>query len=92
MDMEAEHQSTDPIDKEVHEVEDFLRGPSELGHPALDPDELNQCDGGDEGVGGGEGEEGPVLPLGRLVDIVPPAPERGGSRGGGTGRGSGGSS
>ena len=30
-----------PIDKEVHEVEDLLRGPSELGHPSLDPDELN---------------------------------------------------
>lgn len=29
------------IDEEVHEVEDLLRGPSELGHPALDPDELN---------------------------------------------------
>jgi hypothetical protein len=30
-----------PVDKEVHEVEDLLRGPSELGHAALDPDELN---------------------------------------------------
>jgi hypothetical protein len=30
-----------PIDDEVHEVEHLLRGPSELGHPALDPNELN---------------------------------------------------
>jgi hypothetical protein len=30
-----------PIDKEVHEVEDLLHGPSELGHATLDPDELN---------------------------------------------------
>jgi len=27
-------------------VEDLLRGPSELGHPALDPDELNLQVGG----------------------------------------------
>jgi hypothetical protein len=29
------------VDEEVHEVEDLLRCPSELGHPALDPNELN---------------------------------------------------
>lgn len=29
------------IDKEVHEVKDLLRGPSEFGHSALDPDQLN---------------------------------------------------
>jgi hypothetical protein len=46
-----------------------------------------QRDGGDEGVRCGEGEEGGVLPVGRLVDVVPPAAEsrrrRGGRRGGG---------
>jgi hypothetical protein len=41
MDVEAEYESTNPVDKEVHEVEDLLCGPSELGHPSLDPDELN---------------------------------------------------
>jgi hypothetical protein len=38
------------VDQEVHEVEDLLRCPSELGHPALDPDELN--------LQGGEKESG----------------------------------
>jgi hypothetical protein len=38
------------VDQEVHEVEDLLRCPSELGHPALDPDELN--------LQGGENESG----------------------------------
>jgi hypothetical protein len=53
-----------------------------------------QRDGGDEGVRCGEGEEGGVLPVGRLVDVVPPAAEsrrrRGGRRGGGGAGGGGG--
>jgi hypothetical protein len=41
MEMESKDESTDSIDKEVHEVKDLLRGPSEFGHSALDPDQLN---------------------------------------------------
>lgn len=41
----------------------------------------DQRNGGDEGVGGGEGEEGAVLPRRRLVDVLPPSPERRVARG-----------
>jgi hypothetical protein len=53
-----------PVDKEVHEVEDLLRGPSELGHAALDPDELNlrtQMGGGRERQRGPAAQPGSEL-------------------------------
>lgn len=68
----GEDDATQGADERVQQVEDLLCGPSIFWHTALDAQKLDQGHQSDQAIPNGKPNEGELLPVWILVDLLPP--------------------